>query len=384
MTSRVMATETCSSGHAPMVARAVLALGPILLVSSLLIAPASASATRPTWDPIRLAPVQLARPAVMITPGLNVPNPFVMKVDGIYFMFASGNLYVPVTLLLSSSLTGWAPTNLDPLPKLPTWAQPGFTWSPDVRRVGGHYVMWFSAALASSDAASPTKCIGMATASSVIGPYVSRERRPLVCQLSHQGSIDPRTFIDPAGRLWLLWKSDDNADWTPTTHTTIYSQRLSSNGLHLLGKPIALITANRHWERGVIEAPDMVFAGGRYWLFFSGNWFNQPSYSIGLAQCAGPAGPCKSRSSGRWLASNAQGSGPGEETVFFDGSRWWLLYSPIAVDFQSPTNRPAVLARLSFGPKGPRVVKPGTKAWSQPNSSSRFPPTPPVLPAPIR
>jgi beta-xylosidase len=354
---------------------AVLGFAVLLLVSSLALLPTSAGAVRSTWHPIGVAPVRLSKPAVLITPGLNVPNPFVTKVDGLYFMFASqGRLYVPVTLLVSSSLTNWASTALDPLPILPKWAQSGFTWSPDVRRVGQRYVMWFNAALASDKASVPIKCIGAATATSVLGPYVSTERRPIVCQRSHFGSIDPRTFLDPAGHLWLIWKSDDNAEWTPSTHTTIYSQRLSANGLHLLGKPTALLSADRKWEKGIIEAPEMVFAGGKYWLFFSGNWFNQPSYGIGLAQCAGPAGPCKPSSPGVWLGSNAQGSGPGEETVFFDGSRWWLLYAPAAVDHQFLTDRPAVLARLVFGPKGPEVVKPGTKAWGRPEASPSRPP----------
>ena len=359
----------------------MLGLGVLLLVSSLALPQAGASAPRKTWHPIRVARVRLPNPAVLITPGNNVPNPFITKVDGLYFMFASQeNLYLPVTLLVSSSLTtNWASTNLDPLPILPKWAQTGFTWSPDVRRVGGHYVMWFNAALAGKPTSAPMKCIGAATATSVLGPYVSTERRPLVCQRSHFGSIDPRTFVDPSGQLWLIWKSDDNAEWTTSTHTTIYSQRLSANGLRVLGKPTALLSADRSWEHGIIEAPDLVYAGGRYWLFFSGNWFNQPSYGIGVAQCSGPAGPCKPSLQGVWLGSNAQGAGPGEETLFFDGSRWWLLYAPYAVDHQFLTNRPAVVARLVFGPKGPEVVKPGTKAWdrresSQSPSPSRPPP----------
>jgi beta-xylosidase len=364
-TRRILAATARVGGRTGTRMCSALAVG---LLLSLVIAPTETSAAkRATWDPIRVAPVRLAHPAVLITPGINVPNPYVMHLAGRYYMFASQeSLYKPVTLLVSRSLTHWRPSKLNPLPTVPRWAEPTFTWSPDVRHVGGHYVMWFSAALAGSTSPFPTKCIGFATASSLKGPYRSKERKPMICQLEHFGSIDPRTFVDPKRRLWLLWKSDDNAEFTASTHTTIYTQRLSSNGLHLLGKPIALLTANQPWEGGIIEAPDMIFAGGRYWLFFSANWFNQPSYGIGLAQCAGPAGPCKPSLSGLWLTSNAQGAGPGEETLFFDGSRWWLLYAPYATDHQYQTSRPAVLARLVFGPKGPRVVRPGTKAWDRP------------------
>ena len=87
-------------------------------------------------------------------------------------------------------------------------------------------------------------------------------------------------------------------------------------------------------------------------------------HAIGVAQCAGPTGPCQPSSLVPWLGSNAQGSGPGEESLFYDGSRWWMFYAPFAVNYQSVTPRPVALARLTFGPNGPTVVAPGTTQWA--------------------
>ncbi len=185
---------------------------------------------------------------------------------------------------------------------------------------------------------------------------------PLVCQLAHLGSIDPRTFVDPAGRLWLLWKSDDNANTAGTTHSTIWVQQLTPDGLQLLGQPTALLTANQPWEGRIVESPDMVFVAGHYWLFFSGNWFNSPAYSIGVSECASPTGPC-STSSGPWMSSNAEGAGPGEESLFYDGKRWWMLYAPFAANLASTNPRPAAIARLLFGADGPVVVSPSDHLW---------------------
>jgi hypothetical protein len=42
----------------------------------------------------------------------------------------------------------------------------------------------------------------------------------------------------------------------------------------------------------VIEAPDLVLALPRYFLFYSGNDWNSASYAIGVAVCQGPLGPC--------------------------------------------------------------------------------------------
>jgi beta-xylosidase len=312
---------------------------------------------------VSVAPVTLPDPSVVITPGGNTSDPFVIEVGGIYYMFSAqaAPLGPSVPLMVSTSLTSWDLTPVEAMPILPSWSAPGFTWSPDVRALDGHYVMWFSAAVAGGE----YKCIGVATSSSVTGPYVSSSQHPLVCQFGDLGSIDPRTFVDPEGRLWLLWKSDDNADLAASTHTTIYVQQLSSDGTRLLGSPRALMTADLPWEGRIVESPDMVYAAGRYWLFFSGNWYNQPAYAIGVAACLGPTGPCEPTSSGPWLGSNAQGSGPGEESLFFDGSRWWMLYAPNSAGYDSLTRRPVALARLTFGPNGPAVMAPGTAAWDQ-------------------
>ncbi|MGH8995048.1 MAG: glycoside hydrolase family 43 protein [Acidimicrobiales bacterium] len=323
-----------------------------------------AAAAHKADPPLAVAPVNIGFPGVDVTPGMDIPDPFVVQLGGLYIMFSSQEtFYGPnVPLMVSDSLTTWPGTILDALPTLPKWAEPGFTWSPDVRYLHGRWIMWFNASIAGA-AFGATKCIGVATSISVVGPYVSKAQEPLICQLNHLGSIDPRSFVDPQGRLWLVWKSDDNANLSASTHSSIYIQRLSADGLHVVGQPTTLLTADQTWEGRIVEAPDMVYAAGHYWLFFSGNWFNEPAYAIGLEECAGPAGPCSPSSAGPWLASNGEGAGPGEESLFNDGKRWWMLYAPFAVSFQTPTPRPAVLARLDFGPHGPEVVAPDTAAW---------------------
>jgi hypothetical protein len=323
------------------------------------------------YQPASMQPVSLAAPAVIVTPGQDVPDPFVLEANGMYLMFSSQNgIFSPnVPLEASTTLTDFEAPAIDAMPTLPPWAAPGFTWAPDVLKVGNRYLLWFNAAVASSGAAE-TKCIGVATSANPAGPYVSTATAPLICQLDHLGSIDPRAFVDPAGRLWLLWKSDDNADVNGSAHSTIWVEQLSADGLSLVGQPVALMTADLPWEGRIVESPDMVDAGGHYWLFFSGNWFNEPAYGIGVAECAGPEGPCEPTTLGAWLSSNAQGAGPGEESLFFDGSRWWLLYAPFAVQYRSSTPRPVALVRLSFGPGGPSVVAPGSSGWSAPDPVS--------------
>jgi beta-xylosidase len=201
-----------------------------------------------------------------------------------------------------------------------------------------------------------TQCIGTAVAARPEGPFVALPR-PLVCQLDRNGSIDPRVFVDRGGELWMHWKSDDNADVDGTSHSSIYAQRLSDDGLHLVGPRTRILEADQAWEGRIVEAPDMERVDGRYWLFYSGNWFNQPYYGIGVAECDGPAGPCRKPYDGPWLSSNAQGQGPGEASLFTDrDGTTWILYSPWAQAYTTPTPRPVAMARVEFGRDGPRLA----------------------------
>jgi beta-xylosidase len=199
------------------------------------------------------------------------------------------------------------------------------------------------------------ECIGAATASSPSGPFHPVAGPPLVCQLNQHGAIDPRSFRSPAGLLYLVWKSDDNA-FPGSRPTHIFSQRLSGDGLHLVGQRYLLLSGTPDlWDDGLVEAPDLVFAKGSYWLFFSGSWFNQDSYAIGLARCAGPQGPCHLTSRHPFLGSNDQGKAPGEESLFHNQAGWWIVYSPWSL--YAHTYRPVALGKIDFGEEGPYLAK---------------------------
>jgi beta-xylosidase len=175
----------------------------------------------------------------------------------------------------------------------------------------------------------------------------------MICQLDQGGSIDPRVFVDSHGTPWMLWKSDQNIGGS-NTPTKMWSQQLSPDGTRLLGSPSLLMSPDRPWQGTIVEAPDMVEVGGDYWVVYSANWYNSPAYAIGAARCAGPAGPCADLGPAPLLASNFQGAGPGEASVFDDGAGIWLLYSPrrsLAPKPDIPA-RPVYITRLGFTATG--------------------------------
>jgi beta-xylosidase len=191
--------------------------------------------------------------------------------DRYYLYTSQTNFWTPdVSLRVSRDLRRWESEPVDAMPDPLPWAAVGFTWAPDVRKIGSRYVMYVTAAIKDRDPI--TQCIGMAVAVGPEGPFVPLPQ-PLVCQLDRHGSIDPRTFVDRDGALWLHRKSDDNADVDGTSHSSIYAQRLSRDGLRLVGAPTRIHEADQPWEGRIVEAPDMELVDGRYWLFYSGNCF---------------------------------------------------------------------------------------------------------------
>jgi len=304
-------------------------------------------------------------PGVLIV-DRNLPDPVVVEWHGRYYLYSSqtGFATPPVALTISDgpTLFRWDKTGTA-LASVPSWAETGFTWAPDVRLIAGRYVMYFDAWAEKSiyfqadetGFSQRAQCIGVATATAPAGPFTPVPGPPLVCQFNHHGAIDPRTFLTPAGRLYLDWKSDDNANpGSPPTH--LWAQELSKNGERLIGGRHLLMSGSRQvWDGGLIEAPDMVYAQQTYWLFYSGSWFNGPGYSIGVARCAGPAGPCTPISARPWLAANSQGSGPGEESLFRNSQGWWIVYSPWSL--YKHDYRPVELAKVYFAPSGPYLAK---------------------------
>ncbi len=294
-------------------------------------------------------------PGTQVTGGPEQSDPFLTTAGGRYLLLTSGSDWpdtVNVPVSTSVDFLHWTPP-VDALPVLPAWAAPGFTWAPDLHRFGSRYALYFTAMLAGHS--PPSECIGSAFSSSPTGPFTA-DPTPFICQLDQGGDIDPRVFVDADGTPWMVWKTDQNIGGA-NTPTKLWSERLSADGTQLLGSPSFLLSPDEAWQGTIVEAPDMVEVDGAYWVVYSGNWYNQPAYAIGAARCDGPAGPCRDVSPTPLLASNLQGQGPGEASVFHDDAGVWLLYSPWRSAAPLPElSRPVYVTRLGFGASGPYLA----------------------------
>ena len=296
------------------------------------------------WFTLLAAVAALAVPAAADEPPpfvpvftTNFPDPFIFPHGSEFLAYATNaeEGRANVQMARSTNLVDWEFVREgdglhDAMPDLPPWAREGWTWAPEVIRLGERYLLYFTA----KERRSEKQCVGVAESADPRGPFTSQATDPLVCQRDLGGTIDPTAFRDADGQLYLYYKNDGNAVGQPTQ---IFGQRLSPDGLSLAGEPVALLRNDRDWEAHVIESPTMVRHGDRYVMFFSANHFGwEPHqrlspYAIGYAACEGPMGPCTDAAENPILHSYNDRragclSGPGHQTVFEVGARQFIAF----------------------------------------------------------
>jgi beta-xylosidase len=256
---------------------------------------------------------------------VNFPDPFILRVDGTYYAYATNGSGKNVQTATSTDLVHWE-LGRDALPGLPRWVNLNGpdVWAPEVIQVGDEFLLYYTA----RNRANGYQCVGLAISDSPQGPFRDPHDGPLVCQAEEGGTIDASPFRDADGTLYLYYKNDGNCCGRPTW---IYGQQLSEDGRTLIGEPVRLIRNLELWQAHVIEAPTMWIHEGDYFLFYSANDYGSDKYAVGYARCEGPLGPCVDAEENPILASDMTempfAMGPGHQTVFTDDSgQTWLIY----------------------------------------------------------
>jgi beta-xylosidase len=292
--------------------------------------------------------------------GRDAPDPAIVHDGDRWALFSTQVGYTNLPVALSDDLRTWSqPT--DALPELPAWAEWGRTWAPGVLplRGDGGFVLYFAA----RSRALGRQCIGVATATTIAGPYSSPAPEPLVCQPRLGGSIDPQPFVDRDGTSYLLWKADANAIGRTSQ---LFAQRLRPDDLALVGDPVALLSSDASWERPLIENPALLVVDGTYLLVYSGGRYESAGYATGYAVCRTPLGPCDKQTTEQpVLASNGDEAGTGGASVVTGaGGGRWLAYhawTPGAIGYENGGARSVRFATLEWSADG-LVVVPSSSA----------------------
>ena len=291
--------------------RTFLAVGAVLVVfavSSLI--PPSAEAARTEFT-------STAQSATLVYDE-NFPDPSVLVVDHTYYAYSTNSDGENVPVIESDDLTRWRAIG-DAMSVLPTWASGGQVWSPSVTVApDGGYELFFSA----YNEAEGIMCLGRATSSSPLGPFVDVSGQPFLCQTSAGGSIDP-SVIRFDGADYLVWKGDGEAGQAQV----IRSARLVANDTELMGPTTTLLAATESWEDGTVEGPAFVEVSGVLYLFFSANQWDTTRYAMGETTCTSPLGPCDSAGVEQISVSSDTATGAGGPSFFVTDGRTYMAFA---------------------------------------------------------
>jgi beta-xylosidase len=274
------------------------------------------------------------------------PDPHVILVDDMYYAYATTNgSSINIRVMSSPDLVQWEEPG-DALPALPKWSvfNSGYTWAPGVMEINGQFVMYYVA----RDKAADLQCIGRAVSDVPTGPFLDPDEQAFICQTDLGGSIDAYPFRDEDGKLYLFWKNDGNCCGL---EVALWVQELSPDGLTLTGEPVKLIVRDQPWERPLIENPAMVNHEGRYYLFYSGNWWESHEYAVGYAVCETVKGPCEKPLNEPWFQFKAPVMGPGGEAFFTDpeGNLWMAYHAWSGANVGYPAGKRSLhIDRVTF------------------------------------
>ena len=270
------------------------------------------------------------------------PDPSVIRVGDEYWATATSSEWAPhFPLLYSRDLVNWELKG-QVFAEAPAWAKGSF-WAPEIATDQGRYFIYYTARRQDNRLA-----VAVATAERPAGPWT--DHGELVAQ--EPGSIDPVPFTDAQGVRWLVWKEDGNSRKLPTL---IWIQRLSADGLKLVGERREILRNDVPWEGAVVEGPFVLRRGDYYYLFYSGAGCcgKGCNYALGVARAKAMLGPWEKCPVNPILKDNDAWRCPGHGSIVTDpAGRYWLLYHAYARQGFTATGRQMLLDEVVFGADG--------------------------------
>lgn len=281
---------------------------------------------------------------------VDCPDPGVIYDGTRYVMLCtSGNSPDAFPIRTSPDLVHWTWVGFAfPSGHHPAWAVSDF-WAPEIHKVGGHYVLYFTARHSAGRLS-----VGAASSNSATGPFVDIGA-PLVTTTpsSNIDIIDPNEFQGTDGTPYLLWKRDDQT----AGPKQIRGQQLAPDGLSLTGAgPVTLIQNDAPWEGALVEGPWVIVHGGTYYLFYSANPFDTPQYAIGVARSSSPLSGYQ-KLGAPILATGGAWAGPGHCSVIDlpDGETEIVYHAWVAGQIKAGPGRVALIDRIVWQNGWPAV-----------------------------
>ena len=195
-------------------------------------------------------------------------DPFILYEDGLYYLYGTGSdSGIPVVVSKDMKTWNWPDgKNMHlALHRDDTYGDWLF-WAPEVYHIGDRYVMYYSS----------HEHICMAESDSPLGPFRQKEQKPM---RDHKG-IDNHLFIDEDGTPYIFWVHFNHGN-------EIWMARLEDDLKTIVpGTEKFCIRMSQDWEKvwpSVNEGPFVLKHKGMYYMTYSANSYESPSYGVGFA-----------------------------------------------------------------------------------------------------
>ena len=278
------------------------------------------------------------------------PDPSIIRIGSTYWATATTRDWgPPFAIMKSNDLVNWRVAG-HVFNERPEWSD-GDYWAPEIAHMDKSFFVYYTAKSRSSG----RLCVAVATAEHPQGPY--KDRGPFICE--PDGSIDPSPVVTENGEKYLFWKEDGNSAHRATP---IHVQKMTNDGLHLLGERYVAITNDQPWEDKLVEGPYVMKHGAWWYLFFSGNecCTTKCKYALGIARAKSILGPWEKNPNNPILKSNDVWRCPGHGSIVSDKrGRDILLYHAYNARSSVNVGRQAMVDEIQWQPDGWATINNG-------------------------
>ena len=314
-----------------------------------------------------------ANPVIKGAPGEDHGDPFIIKYLDDFYLYHSGETAGRrgISVHRSQDLVHWEFQGYALEAAESGWAYSDL-WAPEVVYERGTFYMYVSATSRSSGRRGrwdvgggddDARRIGVARATSPLGPFVLDEE-----PLSETWSIDAHPFRDDDGTLWLFYsvRTDETRRRGAEGTGTVVDRLLAPDRLE--GRPTRVTFPSQRWEGPYgdwywNEAPYVLKRRGTYFQLYSGGFFDDASYAVGIATAPSPRGPWRKYRRNPILRGRTPIHGPGHNSIVYgpDAATPYAVYHGYVGDERG---RKIHIDRLRWA--GDRPLIDGPTAGEQP------------------
>ena len=241
----------------------------------------------------------------------NSPDPYVLKYNGMYYLYATNMPDYGFEVYASKDLVNWQSAGVC-AEKGDIFGNGGF-WAPEVYFRNDKFYMLYTA----------DEYLCIAVSNSPTGPFVKTSDSYI---LSDFYCIDGNLLFDDDGSVYLYFskviKDGKNSC------QEIWGCKMSDDLLSIDRSTLTRLLTPNGWESKTDEGPFVIKHNGTYYLTYSGNAYTDKEYSVGYATSASPLGGFEKYEQNPILKYNKYAFGPGHHCFVMspDDSEMFIVY----------------------------------------------------------